>query len=129
MDKSVFSNKPTCRYCGDTMVGRSDKSFCNAECRNAFNNAKRVSSQKVFRAVEKTLRKNHKLLEELWNTGLSEFPLIYLTSKGFNLKYFTSIQNLQNGSIYYFCYDIGFSRIDEFNIRVIKKQPLKYKTT
>ena len=107
------------------MVGRKDKRFCDSACRNAYNNAKRVSSQKVFRAVEKTLRKNYKLLEELWKTGHSEFPLICLTTKGFNMNYFTSIQKLQNGSIYYFCYDLGFSHSNDVNIRILKKEVKK----
>jgi hypothetical protein len=122
MDHPMLNNKTNCHYCGDTIIGRSDKRFCDSACRNAHNNAKRDSSERLFRAVEKTLRKNYKLLEEQWTAGLSEFPLKYLTSKGFNTKYFTSLQILNNGATYKFCYDIGFSMINVHQIRILKKE-------
>jgi predicted nucleic acid-binding Zn ribbon protein len=38
----------TCLQCGAKILGRSDKKFCNTECRNTHNNQLRSEAEKFI---------------------------------------------------------------------------------
>jgi predicted nucleic acid-binding Zn ribbon protein len=122
MNNSVPRHKSTCHYCGDALVGRSDKRFCNSACRNALNNAKRITTFSVIKAVNKTLLKNFNILNHAWLCGEIELSKTVLIKRGFNMNYFTSIQHLGKSVEYKFCYDIGYSLLNENTIRILKKE-------
>jgi hypothetical protein len=122
MDKNNSQTRPICLLCKQHMNGRSDKKFCNSACRNEYHNAKRLDNLKVLRAVNKTLRRNFKILHQAWICGEHELASSVLIKRGFNMNYFTSIQTLNNGTTYKFCYDIGFSIVNNNTIRILKKE-------
>lgn len=114
--------KPVCRYCKTPLHGRSDKRFCNSACRSAFHNDKTERDRKVIIAVNKVLLKNYQILKVFWENDDREVSQHIVLRSGFNFNYFTSIQNMNNGATYFFCYDLGFSSTDEKTIRIIKKE-------
>jgi len=114
--------KAICQFCMAPLKGRSDKRFCNSACRSAFHNERTESSRKVIRAVNKVLQKNYQILQTLWEHDEREVSHHIVLRSGFNFNYFTSIQNLNTGATYFFCYDIGYSNTDEKTIRIIKKE-------
>jgi hypothetical protein len=122
MKNSAPFDKLTCLYCTEPLVGRSDKRFCNSACRNAFNNAKRITTFSVIKAVNKTLLKNFNILNHAWLCGEIELSKTALIKRGYNMNYFTSIQYLGKGVEYKFCYDIGYSLLNENTIRILKKE-------
>ena len=122
MKNSAPNYKSNCHYCEASLVGRSDKRFCNSACRNAFNNAKRITTFSVIKAVNKTLLKNFNILNQAWLCGEIELSKSALIKRGYNTNYFTSIQYLGKGVEYVFCYDIGYSLINENTIRILKKE-------
>lgn len=58
-------NERTCLDCGEPLRGRADQKFCNDLCRNSYNNKKLGSSTNFMRKINRILKKNHALLEEL----------------------------------------------------------------
>jgi hypothetical protein len=122
MNKAKEIIKSCCQYCDEPIKGRSDKRFCNSSCRAAFHNDQNENNRKVIKAVNKVLLKNYRILTARWENDEKEISQHVMIEFGFNFNYFTSIQKLNNGATYFFCYDLGFSKIDEAGIRIIKKE-------
>lgn len=51
-----------CLECGETILGRSDKKFCNDACRNAYNNRVNSDYTNLMRMIHNRLRNNYGLL-------------------------------------------------------------------
>ncbi len=101
----------TCLCCGKAMFGRSDKKFCDDQCRNAYNNTLNSDTPYV-RQVNTILRKNRRILETLNVGGKTKVPRSKLAEQGFNFKYFTNLLKTKTGNTYYFCYEHGYLPIE-----------------
>jgi predicted nucleic acid-binding Zn ribbon protein len=58
-----------CLECGEKIIGRSDKKFCNDACRNAYNNKQNKDSNNLMRNINNKLRKNYRILTEINTEG------------------------------------------------------------
>ncbi len=80
-------------YCKETLKGRSDKKFCNAQCKSAYHNQAESTSEAFIRSVNKQLR------------------IACPQGKA-------TVRNL-----YYFCYDYGYTpSVDSEKVVVIQQQ-------
>ena len=50
----------TCKYCATEIKGRSDKQFCDAQCKSAFHNQVPDSQENYIRDINKQIRKSTK---------------------------------------------------------------------
>jgi hypothetical protein len=120
-----------CLACNKPIKGRTDKKFCDDSCRNKFNNRLYSYSIPVVRNINKILRKNRRILEELLS-GLENKVLIVerkeLAEKGFQFEYFTEIFHPDKKEQYYYCYDYGYRSIDSEKVMAVKDTRKKYKT-
>lgn len=111
-----------CLECGDKILGRSDKKFCNDSCRNSYNNRQRKASTQELRKINDILRKNFCILREL-----PFVDNIYKTNKpslerlGFSFTYFTHIVTYKNGAEYRFIYSFGYKLGEDDFVLVVKK--------
>lgn len=110
--------KPTyCLDCNKEVEGRSDKIFCDKQCRSSYhyknNRAKKIS---LFKQIDLQLKLNRKLLKHFNQAGKAEIRKEKLTSVGFNPKYFTHYWKNQKGNVYLFCYEYGYLAIKKENI-------------
>jgi hypothetical protein len=111
-----------CLECGEPLRGRADQKFCNDLCRNAYNNKKLGSSSKYVRKLNRILKKNHSILEELNPEEKTTTFKGVLEKQGFNFNYYTNTYITQAGRIYYFCYDQGYSELDNNKYLLVKKE-------
>ncbi|HHW60070.1 MAG: hypothetical protein WBL11_06880 [Bacteroidales bacterium] len=112
-----------CLECGEPLVGRSDKKFCDDQCRNAYNNRLNRDSINIYRKINNKLRKNRRIISELNKTGKTKIKIEALRKKGFDFKYHTHILNTAKGTTYFFCYDMGYLIIDnEYALLVYDKE-------
>ena len=109
-----------CLECGEKIIGRSDKKFCNDACRNAFNNKQNKDSTNLMRNVNNKLRKNHRILEELNIEGKTKVSKAKLDGLGFYFNFFTNIKVYKNGSEYKFVYDQGYKMLEDEFILLVK---------
>jgi site-specific DNA recombinase len=65
----------TCPECGQLFYGRTDKKFCDDHCRNLYNNKLNSDSTKYIRNVNNTLRKNWRILAELFSPDKTKVTL------------------------------------------------------
>lgn len=115
--------KKECLYCKEPFEGRSDKKFCSDNCRNAYNNELNSKSNNYIRNVNRKLKKNRRILEELNPTGKTKVKKQQLLVKGFDFNYFTSIYVTQKKAEYRFCYEQGYLDLGgEWYALVIKKE-------
>lgn len=114
-----------CIDCGATVKGRSDKKFCDDQCRTNYNNKLKTENHKTIRFINSILNKNRRILEKLNPTGKVKMPLKKLLEEGYNLNFHTHIYNTQNGNKYFFCYEYGYLLIDEHHVLLVKKEESK----
>ncbi len=110
-----------CLECGDKIIGRSDKKFCNDGCRNAYNNKNNKDSTNLMRNINNKLRKNHRILCEINTDGKTKTTKQKLISNGFDFEYFTQLITYKNGSEYSFVYEQGYKFLEDDWILLVKK--------
>jgi len=120
-------DKRSCKKCGQPILGRLDKLFCDSYCRNSFNNKIKQKTEKDVHAINSKLRKNRTILKTLSPLGKSTVRKEVLISMGYDFNTFTSMYRASKSSIYYLCYEYGFSPIiDSRGIEkavIINRQP------
>ncbi len=99
----------TCKECGTKLKGRSDKKFCDSNCRNAYHNEKSRPGEQHIRKINRQLSKNRNLLDRLLSEGVERAPQVLMKSMGFKEELFTSLVIDQDQEIY-FVYDQAFRK-------------------
>ncbi|SHJ91323.1 hypothetical protein SAMN05444280_1402 [Tangfeifania diversioriginum] len=111
-----------CLECGEPLRGRADQKFCSDACRNAYNNKKLSGSTNYIRKINRILKKNHSVLEKHNQSGKTTLYKSVLEKNGYNFKYFTHIYKTRTGRVYYFCYDQGFSVLENNKYLLVRKE-------
>ncbi len=114
-----------CPECGNRIIGRADKKFCNDACRNSYNNKFNKDSKNLVRTINNRLRKNYRILEALNPGEKTKTTKSKLINAGFDFNYFTSIYTTKAGTIYYFVYDQGYLPIDSGEFYALVKRTTK----
>jgi hypothetical protein len=104
-----------CLDCGDTLRGRADKKFCSDQCRNNYNNRLNRDSNNFVRNVHGLLRKNRRILADLYGEGKTILHKDALYALGYNFSFFTHVIQGKDGSRYLYCFEYGFrEKNDDF---------------
>lgn len=114
-----------CLDCGEPIIGRADKKFCNDQCRNNFNNRLNSDSSALVRNINNHLRKNRRILIDLNPTGKVTVHKDKLTSLGFNFNYFTHVYVTQKGAVYKFVYEYGYLPLENDFFMLVLRDPGK----
>ena len=77
-------NQRHCHECNEALKGRKDQKFCSDYCRNTFNNRLNEDSNATVRKVNRILRKNRRILEELLTKKQCVKPITELIELGYN---------------------------------------------
>lgn len=110
-----------CLECGEKVVGRSDKKFCNDYCRNGYNNKLEVGNKNLVRNTNNALKKNYKILCELNPSGKTKISKTMLEDRNFYFEFFTSIYTTKTGNQYFYCYDQGYLLLEKQQVLLVKK--------
>lgn len=119
---SVETKKRECLECGTKLNGRKDQKFCGDYCRNTYNNRLNEDSNNYMRRINNILRKNRRILVKLNPKGKKTVDGITLAEEGFNFHYYTNIYRTKAGTEYMFCYDQGYSKLDNNQYLLVHKQ-------
>lgn len=103
-----------CFNCGEVLVGRVDKKFCDSYCKSAFHyKEKQKNENKFYRRVESQIKLNRRLLKEFNKSGKSTVRSDLLLNKGFSPDFFTHYWKNKKGEVYLFVYEFGFLRVKQ----------------
>ena len=111
-----------CLACDTPIKGRSDKKFCDDNCRNNYNNQLNSDNNNLVRNINNILRKNRRVLEELNVRSKTIVPKTKMLEKGFNFEYFTSQYKSAKGGVYNYCYEQGYLLLEKDLVMLVKKQ-------
>lgn len=107
------NEKHICLYCEEEIKGRSDKRFCNANCKSAYHNQNPNSNEAFIRGINSQIRKNRSALRTACPLGKATVRKEFLLKLGMDFKYLTHIWKSPRGNSYNFCYDYGYMQIDD----------------
>lgn len=112
----------TCLECGSKIRGRTDKKFCNDQCRNSYHNRMKSEINALVRRINKSLRHNRYVLSRMIpeSKGKTTVPKTKLVNAGFNFTYHTHIYTSKNGHTYYFCYEYGYRPLEKEVYMLVK---------
>jgi len=102
-----------CLDCGDVLKGRADKKFCSDQCRNNYNNKLNKDANSFVRNVHLLLRRNRRILADLYEEERSRVHRDALFALGFNFNFFTHTIETSNGDLFRYCYEYGFSQSED----------------
>lgn len=111
-----------CLSCNKPLKGRSDKQFCDSDCKNAYHNAEHGAGEKVYKRVLKILRNNRKILKEvLGEKDTLSIELSKLIGKGFDNDYLTHTKkSIHKGYDYFYVFDYGYRKESDAVVKVVK---------
>ena len=110
-----------CLECFEQLRGRADQKFCNDQCRSAYNNRQLIESNKVIRTVNRILKKNYFILSALNPGPKNTVPKSELEKRGYRFDYFTYTYTQRNSRTYYFCYDHGYSELENNKVILVRQ--------
>jgi hypothetical protein len=109
-----------CLYCASEIKsGRSDRRYCNVQCRTSYHNKQYEKNTTSIKYVNNILRKNHKILRQLNPNGQTTIRKTVLLDLGYSFNYFTNIFKTKSGRLYYFCYDLGIVETQNDKIHIV----------
>ena len=114
--------KIACKQCGKPLLGRSDKKFCDSNCKNTFNFAQRRETRNEVKEIDGHLHRNREILATLMGESKKEvFDRAVLTRAKFKWEYLTSIYKNKQGKWYYLVYDYAWMEFSNQQILVVRK--------
>ena len=98
-----------CLECGDEIAygKRCDCKFCSDSCKNRWHNRNAQGMRHYREKCDRVLEKNHRILSELIEQGVTTLELPELLSKGFKPEYATTALRGRT-SLLMSCYDIHY---------------------
>jgi len=112
-----------CPECNVIIKGRQDKKYCSDHCRSHANYiVKRVGDEHIINIIDTALKNNRKILLQLSIGGKKMVKKELLMAKGFNFKHYTTIVHLPAGGLCFYCYDVGYSFINNSDIILVKSR-------
>ena len=97
-----------CLDCGAVIRGRTDKKFCSDQCRNNYNNRLNRDTNNYVRNVHGLLRKNRRILADLYDDGRRRIYKDALFALGYNFAFFTHVIETSEGMRYQYCFEYGY---------------------
>ncbi len=108
-----MSKDARCLQCGEIIIGRIDKKFCDAQCRNSYNNKTKRDTEKRIIEVNRILRRNRKILKQFNPEGKTTVRKEYLEKLNFNFSFHTHTFTTIHDNTYKFCYEYGYLNLDD----------------
>lgn len=113
-------NDRKCLMCFEQLRGRSDQKFCNDQCRGSYNNRICIESNNVIRTINRILKRNYLILSSVFAEGKTTANRSILMNKGYRFEYFTYVQVKPDNKASYFCYDHGYSELENNKVIFVK---------
>ncbi len=111
-----------CMDCGEPLVGRADKKFCDDACRANYNNRRNSGESGYLRKVNNILKRNRKILEMFSPEGRGTVKWQTLVNEGFNFNYITDMNETAEGAQYRFCYEYGYLLLDDDDVLLVRRK-------
>lgn len=106
-----------CLNCNRELKGRSDKKYCDPQCKSAYQYQQaQEQPERFFNKVDNHLKLNRKLLKHYNKAGKVTIRADQLNKEGFNPNYFTHYWKNTKADVYLFVYEYGFLKRTEHGV-------------
>ena len=115
-----------CPNCRRPVTGRADKRFCSDACRTMYNNRIYRRRYTELTRIDRILKKNHSIIERIYENGKRQTTFTELFGMGFNFNYLTSLRENPDtaGSFIAGCYDYTYVIADDGSILIDRKKAI-----
>lgn len=112
---------PHCLECGEPIYGRTDKKFCDKDCRNRWHSRLRSDQNAHLRTTLGILTRNYSILESIFDMNAAACPADVLERLGFRSEYVTHNPIKKGKHLEYRCFDFVYNLSPKklFNLRRI----------
>ena len=98
-----------CLYCKKQLVGRTDKKFCDPQCKSSYQyQQSKEQPERFYNKVDNQLKLNRKILKEYNKGGKVTVRAEILKKIGFNPDFFTHYWKNNKGEVYLFVYEYSY---------------------
>lgn len=111
-----------CLDCNGLLKGRSDKKFCDDQCRSNYNNRLKADDHSFLKQVNGILKKNRAILMQKNPEGKTKIKREALIRKGFDFNFHTHTYATQKGTTYIFCYEYGYLSLENEEVLLVKRE-------
>ena len=110
---------PHCLECGEPIYGRTDKKFCDCNCRNRWHSRLRADKDTHLRNTLGILTRNYSILENIFEMNAGTCPADVLERLGFRPEYMTHSPIKKGKHLEYRCFDFVYNMSPNklFNLR------------
>ncbi len=116
----MIENKNHCLFCGETLSGRSDKKYCDDNCRNNHHYQLRKGDNAIIKSVNASLIRNREILRSLAANTRTMVMKKELVETNFNFNVMTSVYRTRKGSEYKVLYDYAYRVVNEYEVLILK---------
>ncbi|MFK8102020.1 MAG: hypothetical protein AB8G15_05840 [Saprospiraceae bacterium] len=100
-----------CPVCGKNIIGRSDKKFCSASCKNKFHHPSASKQGDLIKTTNRFLLQNFKIMESIFKEekkDMMKVPRILLDKMGFHFNYCTGCYINSKNKLYHYIYNYSW---------------------
>ena len=117
--------EPTrCLECHEPITRvRSDKKFCNSECKDKYYNKLKLETKKEIGRIDAVLKRNRNILKKLFHPKKEEHLIARetLLKAGFEFEFHTHhVITKIHSNEFIFCYDYGYREVEKHKYKIIK---------
>lgn len=108
-----------CLECGEPLYGRTDKKFCDGNCKNRWHRNIRIRYRSAMSPTMEGLSRNYRILERIFLLELTSCPLTRLEEMGFRPELVTHQVVKNKKHLEYRCFDYIYNMTQRkiFNLR------------
>ena len=108
-----------CLECGFDLFGRTDKKFCNDQCRTNYHNRKNNNETLFVKPINKILRKNRLILKRALNDSRSmEISMDELLMQGFDFNFYTHKKIINENNVWLCVYEFKYMQKSKRMFRI-----------
>lgn len=115
--------KKTCLFCGTMFYGRSDKRYCDDNCRNRYHyqtRKKERNNKSVVKSINDILSFNREILYSLNRKRSAVVKKQRLVEKRFDFELITACYKTKKGVEYRVVYDYAYKFINEDDVLLFR---------
>jgi hypothetical protein len=118
--KNEAEEKRCCIFCGRELSGRSDKKFCDDNCRNNHSYKQNKYNNDVINKINKSLLYNRNILKSITKSRRKIVKKQILVNSKFNFDMMTGVRRTQKQQEYKLVYDYAYRYINDEDVLIIK---------
>lgn len=124
--KDFVKETGKCLECGTEITyGRTDKKFCSDVCKNKYHNRRHGEYIRTHAKVINALDKNHEILKQMLQTGITSAKIGDMVQWGFNPEYVTNARKIRH-KMEYRCFDIRYFQSENKIYKIEAVKPIDH---